>query len=40
MTHEIYIQSLQNKNDFKKKGLAMKATKEEPHNDESSSSSS
>ena len=40
MTHEIHIQSLQNKNNFKKKGLALKATEEEPNNDESSSSSS
>ena len=29
MTHEIHIQSLQSKNDFKKKGLALKATEEE-----------
>ena len=40
MTHEIYIQSLQNKNDFKKKGLALKATEEDPNNDEYSGSSS
>ena len=40
MTHEIHIQSLQNKSDFKKKGLALKATEEDPNNDESSSFSS
>ena len=28
MIHEIHIQSLQYKNDFKKKGLALKATEE------------
>ena len=39
MTHEIHIQSLQNKSDFKKKGLALKATEEDLNNDESSSSS-
>ena len=39
MTHEIHIQSLQSKNDFKKKGLALKVTKEEPNKEESSSSS-
>ena len=40
MTHEIHIQSQQNKSDFKKKDLALKATEEDPNNDESSSSSS
>ena len=40
MTHKIHIQSLQSKNDFKKKGLALKATEEEPNKEESSSSSS
>ena len=40
MTREIHIQSLQNKSDFKKKDLALKATEEEPNNDESFSSSS
>ena len=40
ITHEIHIQSLQNKSDFKKKGLALKVTEEDPNNDESSSSSS
>ena len=40
MTHKIHIQSLQSKNDFKKKGLTLKATEEEPNNDESSNSSS
>ena len=39
MTHEIHIQSLQSKNDIKKKGLALKAIEEEPNKEESSSSS-
>ena len=37
MIHEIHIQNLQDKNDFKKKGLALKDTKEEQNKDESSS---
>ena len=40
MTHEIHIQSLQNKNDFKKKGFALTATEEEQNKEEPSSSSS
>ena len=40
MTHEIHIQNLQGKNDFKKKGLALKVTEEEQNKEESSSSSS
>ena len=40
MTHEIHIQNLQGKNDFRKKDLALKATKEEQEKEESSSSSS
>ena len=40
MTHEIHIQNLQGKNDFRKKDLALKATKEEQDKEESSSSSS
>ena len=35
MTHEIHIQSLQSKSNFKKKDLALKATEEEPNKDES-----
>ena len=38
MTHEIYIQSLQNENDFRKKGLALKAVEEDPKDEESSGS--
>ena len=38
MTHEIHIQNFQSKNDFKKKGLALKVTEEEQNNEESSSS--
>ena len=37
MTHEIHIQNLQGKNDFRKKDLALKATKEEQEKDASSS---
>ena len=40
MTNEIHIQNLQGKNDFKKKGLSLKATEEEQNKEESSSSSS
>lgn len=40
MTYEIYIQNFQSKNDFKKKGLTLKATEEEQNKEESSSSSS
>ena len=40
MTYEIHIQNLQGKNDFRKKDLALKATKEEQDKEESSSSSS
>ena len=40
MTYEIYIQNLQGKNDFNKKDLALKATKEEQDKEESSSFSS
>ena len=40
MTHEIHIQNLQGKNDFRKKDLTLKATKEEQDKEESSSSSS
>ena len=40
MTHEIHIQNLQGKNDFRKKDLALKATREEQDKEESSNSSS
>ena len=40
MTHEIHIQNLQGKNDFRRKDLALKATKEEQDKEESFSSSS
>ena len=40
MTHEIYIHNLQSKNDFRKKGLALKAVEDEPRVKESSESSS
>ena len=39
MTHEIHIQNLQGKNDFRKKDLVLKAIKEEQNKEESSSSS-
>ena len=40
MTNEIHIQSLQNKNDFRKKGLTLKAVEEDPKDEESSRSTS
>ena len=39
MTHEIHIQSLQNKDAFRKKSLALKAVEENPKDEESSRSS-
>ena len=40
MTHEIHIKNLQGKNNFRKKELVLKVSKEEQDKEESSSSSS